>query len=72
MTSFARDITPLFRDKDVAAMTMMFDLHDYEDVKENADDILESVAGGSMPCDEAWPADRVELFRTWIAEGCPA
>ena len=72
MTSFAQDIAPLFRDKDVASMKWSFDLHDYEDVKENADDILETVASGSMPCDESWPDARVAVFRSWIAEDFPA
>lgn len=72
MTSFAKDIAPLFRDQDVSAMQMMFDLHDYDDVRENADAIAESVAGGSMPCDEPWPQDRVTLFRSWMQEDFPA
>lgn len=72
MTSFAADIAPLFRDQDVGAMKMMFDLHDYDDVMENADAILETVEAGSMPCDQTWPADHVQLFRSWIGEGMPA
>ena len=72
MTSFAADIVPLFRDQDVAAMQFMFDLHDYDDVRENADGILETVATGSMPCDENWSDDRVATLRAWIAEDCPA
>lgn len=72
MTSFATDIAPLFRDRDVAAMKSMFDLHDYEEVKDNADDILETVASGTMPCDSSWPDEQVESFRSWIAEGFPA
>lgn len=71
MTSFAADIAPLFRDKDVASMKKMFDLHDYEDVKENADGILETVETGSMPCDETWPTEKVSLFQAWISEGFP-
>ena len=67
MPSFAADIRPLFRDRDVRRMT--FDLADYEDVKANADGIYERLADGSMPCDGAWPADRVALFRRWIDEG---
>ncbi len=72
MTSFATDIAPLFREKDVASMKMMFDLHDYDDVKENADDILETVESGSMPCDDTWPAEKVQVFRSWMTEGFPA
>jgi hypothetical protein len=24
-----------------------------------------------MPCDGAWPADRVDVFRRWLAQGAP-
>jgi hypothetical protein len=71
MTSFANDIAPLFRQSDRAAMSWMFDLTDYDDVKANADAILEVVESGSMPCDEVWPEDRVAVFRSWTVEGCP-
>ena len=33
MSSFARDIRPLFRDKDVEEMRFAFDLTQHEDVK---------------------------------------
>ena len=69
MLSFARDIRPLFRDDDVKEMTYAFDLSRYEDVKSNAQGIYERVADGSMPCDGAWPADRIALFRRWVDEG---
>jgi len=72
VTSFAADIAPLFRDQDVAAMLFKFDLHDYDEVRENADGILETVEAGSMPCDESWPEDRVATLRAWIAEDFPA
>jgi hypothetical protein len=71
VSSFASDIAPLFRDKDVKSMSFMFDLRSYDDVKENADDILETVATGSMPCDAAWSEVQVGTFRQWIADGCP-
>lgn len=69
MPSFAADVAPMFREKDVAAMTFMFDLHDYDDVRDNADDILEAVSNGSMPCDAPWSDDQVAVFRTWMTEG---
>ena len=69
MLSFARDIRPLFRDDDVKEMKYAFDLSRYEDVKSNAQGIYERVADGSMPCDGAWPADRIALFRRWVDEG---
>ena len=70
MPSFARDIRPLFRDDDVDSMAFAFDLGAHEDVTEHAEEIYSRIADGSMPCDGAWPADRVTLFRQWIDEGC--
>jgi hypothetical protein len=70
--SFETDIKPLFRERDRGAMKRMFDLWSYEDVRANADAILEQVEAGAMPCDGAWPAESVEVFRAWIDEGAPA
>ncbi len=72
MTSYAGDIKPLFRERDRGAMLSHFDLWSYEGVAQNRDAILAQLADGNMPCDGAWPADRVELFRRWVAEGAPA
>jgi hypothetical protein len=69
---YERDIRPLFRLRDVGAMRRFFDLSSYSDVRANADKILERLSGGSMPCDGAWPAEQIELFRSWMAAGCPA
>jgi hypothetical protein len=71
MASFTRDIRPLFRTEDIEAMTYAFNLARYDDVKASAEAIYGRLADGSMPCDGAWPADRVALFRQWIDEGCP-
>ena len=51
------------------SMLFAFDLRTYDDVRENADEIHERLADGTMPCDEEWPADRVALFRAWIDAG---
>jgi hypothetical protein len=69
--SFERDIRPLFREEDIEVMEFAFDLSSFEDVRANAEDIYERVADGTMPCDDAWPADRVGLFRRWIDTGTP-
>ena len=66
---FERDIRPLFREKDVQSMSGKFDLSSYGDVRANSSNILEKLADGSMPCDGAWPDDRVELFQRWIEGG---
>jgi len=68
--SFAADIKPLFRDEDRRAMSFMFDLWAYEDVRSNAEAILSAVETGEMPCDGAWRDNRVSLLRRWIEAGC--
>lgn len=70
--SFERDIKPLFRERDREAMESNFDLWDYDDVKEYSSPILEQVKAGNMPCDGAWPEDRVALLERWIHAGMPA
>ena len=67
--SFANEVKQMFRDKDHSAMTFAFDLWDYDDVKENADDILSRVRNGDMPCDEPWTEDQVARFESWITGG---
>jgi hypothetical protein len=69
--SYETDIKPLFREKDRDAMTGHFDLWDYDDVRDNADAILSALEEGTMPCDGAWPGDRVALFKSWVDEGSP-
>jgi hypothetical protein len=69
---FARDIRPLFNDRDVKSMSSSFDLSSYDDVRANAERIYERLADGSMPCYEPWPADNVQRFRAWIDNGFQA
>ena len=70
--SFARDIRPLFRDKDRDSMISAFDLFDYSDVSDNADAIVGSLRSGQMPCDGAWPDADVDTLQQWIDTGKPA
>lgn len=69
MPGFAQDIHPLFRDRDVQAMRYAFDLSDYAAVRDHADAIHAQLASGDMPCDGAWPPERVALFRQWMDAG---
>jgi hypothetical protein len=69
--SFETDIRPLFRPEDAEAMSWAFDLTSYADVREHAEDIYDRLADGSMPCDDPWPDERVEVFRSWIDAGMP-
>lgn len=68
---FAKDIRPLFRDDpDVAEMKGYgLDLSSYADVKAQAESILGTLKEGTMPCDGAWPEDRIALFKRWMDEG---
>jgi CDGSH-type Zn-finger protein/truncated hemoglobin YjbI/ferredoxin len=66
---FAQHIKPLFRPMDRQSMKWAFDLWSYEDVKKYADGILQRLQNGSMPCDGAWPREKVETFQRWIKTG---
>ena len=71
--SFERDVRPLFRERDRGSMRDVagFDLWAREDVVEHSTAILERLENGSMPCDQAWPDERVALFRRWVDAGMP-
>ena len=70
--SFEGHIKPLFREQDRASMTFAFDLWSHEDVSRHADAILNRLQEGTMPCDGAWPPERVATFERWIAAGTPS
>jgi hypothetical protein len=68
---FSADVKPLFRETDRTAMEGAFDLWSYDDVVRHAPEILSALSSGSMPCDGAWPAERVAIVRRWIEAGTP-
>jgi truncated hemoglobin YjbI len=70
--SFEQHVRPLFRDVDRRSMRFAFDLWSHEDVAQHADAIFARLQAGTMPCDGAWPDDRVEAFARWIDAGKPA
>jgi hypothetical protein len=69
---FEQHIKPLFRERDRVSMRSRFDLWSLEDVSTHADAILNSLDACRMPCDGAWPAERVAVLRRWIDAGKPA
>jgi len=71
VVTFARHVKPLFRKRDRQSMQFAFDLWSYADVNKHAAAILERLRNGSMPCDGAWPQERVDVFERWIASGKP-
>ena len=50
-------------------MRFAFDLWSHADVGEHADAILDRLRAGTMPCDGAWPEERVEVFKRWLDSG---
>jgi twitching motility protein PilT len=70
--SFERDIKPLFEEHQRIQMKAIFDLWDYDDVRENVLDILKRIETQEPPFEDGWPKDRVDLFRSWMREGLMA
>lgn len=70
--SFAQDIKPMFRVIDRRSMTFAFDLWDYNDVRTHAEEILDRVTEGTMPCDVQWSDEEIAQFTRWIEGGMPA
>jgi hypothetical protein len=68
---FDDDIKPLFRERDRDSMRFAFDLWSADDVSTHADAILARIEAGTMPCDGAWPPERVAVLRQWIDAGKP-
>jgi hypothetical protein len=69
---FEQHIKPLFRQRDRDSMRSSVDLWSLDDVSTHADAILHRLEAGTMPCDGAWPAERVAVFRRWIDADEPA
>jgi len=70
--SYEAHIRPLFRKRDRDSMTFAFDLWSYDDVSTHAEAILGRLQAGTMPCDGAWPPDRVAAVKRWIEADVPA
>jgi truncated hemoglobin YjbI len=68
---FEENVKPLFREVDRRSMSFAFDLWSHDDVAAHADAILARLQAGSMPCDGAWPPERVAVFERWVESGKP-
>jgi CDGSH-type Zn-finger protein/truncated hemoglobin YjbI len=67
--SFGEHIKPLFRESDRQSMRFAFDLWSHDDVVQHADAIYDRLQAGTMPCDGAWPEERVGSFKRWMESG---
>jgi hypothetical protein len=43
----------------------------HPDVQAHADGILDRLRNGTMPCDGAWPPEKIEVFIRWTESGFP-
>jgi CDGSH-type Zn-finger protein/truncated hemoglobin YjbI len=64
---FEAHIKPLFRPVDRNSMIFAFDLWKEVDARAHGAAILARLEAGTMPCDGAWPAAKVEVFGRWLA-----
>jgi hypothetical protein len=53
-------------------MSSALDLWSYDDVSRHADAILDRLQDGTMPCDGAWPQERIDVFERWVNTVRPA
>jgi uncharacterized Fe-S cluster protein YjdI/CDGSH-type Zn-finger protein len=67
--SFAAHVKPLFRERDRKSMSFAFDLWSQADVQPHAAGILERLRDGTMPCDGAWPQEKIDVFQRWTESG---
>jgi CDGSH-type Zn-finger protein/truncated hemoglobin YjbI len=67
--SFEANIKPLFREHDRKSMSFAFDLWSRDDVQAHAAAILGRLRDGTMPCDGAWPPEKIEVFQRWTESG---
>jgi CDGSH-type Zn-finger protein len=67
--SFATHVKPLFRARDRQSMSFAFDLWSLDDARTHAAGILARLRDGTMPCDGAWAAERIEVFARWAGSG---
>jgi CDGSH-type Zn-finger protein/truncated hemoglobin YjbI len=66
--TFANHVKPLFRPMDRNSMKFAFDLWNEGDLRLHGDAILARLKAGTMPCDGAWPAERVAIFERWLRD----
>jgi len=68
--SFAADIRPLFRDKDIQGMKPNgIDLSSYDNVKKRAQDMYARLSGREMPCDGPWSESNLRKLKEWMEGG---
>jgi hypothetical protein len=60
----------MFRNSDIETMqNYSLNLSSYNEAKKKIQPIHATLAEGTMPCDGAWPKDRVAALQRWMDEG---
>ncbi|HZQ09233.1 MAG TPA: hypothetical protein VFD70_21835 [Anaerolineae bacterium] len=68
--SFAKDIRPLIRNKDIECMKDYdIDLSNVGSVRKNSKLIYERLSRKEMPEDGPWPDANIAKFKQWMDEG---
>jgi hypothetical protein len=70
--TFEEHVKPLFRNQDQRSMSFAFDLWSEADVAQHAQEILARLRAGSMPCDGAWPPEKIDLLQRWVDQAKPS
>jgi hypothetical protein len=75
ITSFARDIRPMFTDIDIEHMKNFdIDLSSFDDVQSYAQAIYRTVSNGTMPppgTGAQWTPEMCARFKQWQRDNCP-
>lgn len=68
---FAKDIRPLFHERDIETMKRIagIDLSKFDDVKMHASRIFFRLSTKTMPPDKPWPDNQIAKFKQWIDAG---
>jgi CDGSH-type Zn-finger protein len=64
---FDTHIKPLFRPMDRNSMKFALDLWSADDLRAHGPAILARLKAGTMPCDGAWPPEKIEVFEAWLS-----
>ena len=70
--SFETDILPLFTSMDIEHMRfagVLLDDYSYMSQPANAATVYERVSNGTMPPEQPWSQDKVQLFNAWTDGG---
>lgn len=72
MVSFKADILPLFTPQDISCMKgqgVLLSDYAYMSSAGHAEMVYNQLSSGNMPPGNPWPANNIQLFKSWIDDG---